>query len=709
MAIIGTIRNRFGWLLLIFMVLVLLLFVGSSAIENINSIFGGGNQNVGEIAGKSVSIKDFEQEYNKLEEMYKVQLQQQGRTSLNDQETASLREQAWNNFIQKIAAQKEYDKLGMVVTDEELEDLVQGNNIHPFIKQNFSNPQTGQFDKSSVVNFLAKFDSLPPMTQRIWDNFEENLPADRLRTKHENMLKLSLFVTTAEARREYEAQTGKANVKYLFIPFSSILDTTVKVTDEELKNEYNKNKNRYPSRETRNLQYLTFPVLPSAQDSLTLWEDIKKLARGLATTQDDSLFVKANSDVDFPFAYQSAYQLPKYLQDTVAYFFKGKIVGPYREGSLYSIFKIIDVKDDSIPSVRASHILFKADSSQASKTEALSKARSVLADIKSGKIAFENAARQYGSDGTAQQGGDLGWFAKNGSMVKPFQDAVFNHPQVGLLDNPVETQFGYHIIKTTAPQARTKYRIAGIQKNIIPSETTRESVFKKADQFAGQNNTVEELKAAVRKEPTLSLLPADKIEPNAQSVNTLQNAREIVRWAFNDAKVGEVSKQVNELENQFVVAALTGKTTADENNFEPFREQITFQVRKEKKAKEILAKIKDKKGTLEEVAKAYGITAQVNSAADVLLSGSSLANAGFEPAVIGRIFGLKAGQRSQPFEGEGGVFVVEATQLTPAATIADYSQYKNQLLQMYQSRTGYFANEVIKENAKIKDFRYKFY
>jgi peptidyl-prolyl cis-trans isomerase D len=707
MAIIGTIRNQFGLLVSGLIILVLLLFVVSSAFDNINALFGGANQSIGSIDGEKITLKRFNEEYQKIERNYLIQSR---KASTTEQEASMLREQTWNALIQQIAFRKEYEKLGLEVSQDELTDMVQGNNIHPSVKQNFTDPQTGQFEKANVIRFLNRLDSLPEETRQIWSNFEEEvLPFDRMRMKHEALLKAATFITKAEARREYEAQTAKADVKFLYVPYTSVFDSTIQVGDEEIRQYFNRNRTRYSGKETRDIQYVSFQVVPSAADSTALWNDIKKLARDLATTQEDSLFAAANSDEPFPFSYQGAYQLPKYLQDTLPYFFKGRIIGPYREGRLYSIFKVIDVKEDSLPSVRASHILFRIDTLKESKTQTYNQARKVLADIKSGKISFEAAASQYGTDGTKTQGGDLGWFSKNGQMVKPFEDAIFNFGRTGLMDKVVETQFGYHLIKVTEGPTRTKYRLAGIQKNIVSSEVTREEIFRKADELAGTSQTVDQLKEAVKKNPTLSLLTADNLDPNASSINTLQNAREIVRWAFNDVKVGTVSKQVFDLDNQFVVAALTGKTEKEGDPLPEYREGIVYELKKEAKKKLITQKLAQSKGSLEDIAKAYGPQAQVNTAQAVSLSASSLPTVGFDPVAVGKIFGLKQGQRSKPFGGENGVLILEMMALTPAPDIADYSQYKNQLLQTDQGRISYFLNEAIKEKSQIEDKRYKFY
>jgi len=708
MAIINTIRHKFGWFVSFFILIILVLFVLSSGLDNINKIFGSGDRVVGKIAGESVSIEEFQKEVDIAKQNYEAQSQH----SASDQEMASIREQAWNQLIQKIAFKKQYDKLGMKVTGEELYDMVQGNNIDPVIKQSFSNPQTGQFDKNFVIRYLKALDTLPAQAQAQWTTFEAALPEKRLKDKYDNLISLSAYVTKAEAEREYQAQASKAEVKFLYVPFYSIPDSTLKVDDAQLKEYYNKHKNKYKSKETRTIEYVSFPILPAKQDSAILWEEIKKLARGLAITKDDSLYAKANSDVPFNYSYQYNYQLPQFLQDTLKrMFIKGSIIGPYREGGLYSIYKLADKIEDSIPAIKASHILIKfADSTQASKTAAYNKAKEILATLKGGKISFEDAARQNSQDpGSGQNGGDLNWFTKNGQMVKPFETAAFGAGKVGLIDKIVETQFGYHIIKVTQPPTRTKYRIAGIQKNVVPSDATREEIFKRADKLAGESETVDGLKASVKKDLKLNILKAEKVDANASFVNTLRDARPIVFWAFNEGKIGSVAKQVFEVDNQFVVAGVSGKTEKDEDGMDHYKTEITAEVKKDLKANQILAKLNGKTGTLESIAQVYGASAQVNTVNDVALNNPSLGVVGFDPGAVGKAFSLKPGQKTKAFIGENGVLMLELINKVDAPVIADYSQYKNQLKQMQANRIKYAVGEAIREASKIEDKRYKFY
>ncbi|RCR70271.1 peptidylprolyl isomerase [Larkinella punicea] len=702
MALINKIREKSGVAVGVIAVSLILFIVGGDLLGP-GSLFGGQDQNVGEIAGQKISYPEFNAKVDEARAAYE---QQTGRPA-TEQDQVQLRDQAWNQFILDIAYQKEYDALGLSVTPDELVDMVQGNYISPAIRQTFTDPKTGSFDKNTVINYLKSLKTLPAEQQQAWANFEKNLSADRTRTKYENLLRLSSFVTTAEAQKEYQAQNTRANAKFLLVPYYSVPDTTVKITDGQLQEYLDKHKDEYKSINSRTIQYVTFPVAPSKEDSTALYDQIKTLARGLATATNDSSYARMNSDIQAPL-YMTLGEMPEQLKATVGTFAPGGVYGPYKEGNTYFIYKYGGVKKDTNFTVRASHILIRAAGSDSAKAAARITAEGILRQIQGG-ASFEALAQANSADGSAQQGGDLGYFKNNNQMVKPFQDAIFGFNGTGLIPRLVETEFGYHIIKVTEPKTNTLYRISTIGKTITPSQATRDEVYRKAEQFATESQTKEAFDENAKKDKTLVVATAERIPENSTSVNALGNARELVRWAFNeDTDVNDVSSAV-EVDDQYVVAVLTGETSEDEVKIDNFRPELTAKVRNQVKAEQIIAKLNSASGTLESIAQKYGAGALVEEVPDLNLANGFLKSAGVDPVAVGKIFGLKNGKRSKPFAGDAGVLIVETTSVTPAPTVADYTVYKTQLQQNASSRTGFMINEAIRENAKVKDRRAKFY
>ncbi|MCF0058142.1 SurA N-terminal domain-containing protein [Dyadobacter sp. CY356] len=705
MALINKIREKSGIAVTVIAISLILFMVGGDLMGPNSMLGGNNNQTVGEIAGKEINIKDFQSRVDGFRQNYEAQ---SGR-ALNENELASLRDQAWNQFVVDIAYKKQFDKLGLSVSDDELVDMVQGNHISPSILQAFSDPTSGRFDKNAVVNYLKNLKTLPVEQQKSWTNFETSLREERIRSKYENLLKLSTYIPKAQAEKEYIAQNTKATTRYLYVPYFSIVDTTIKVTDSQLESYLSAHRSEYKGTDTRSIEYVNFPVQPAKDDSTALYNEIKELARGLATAPNDSAYAKMNSDVALPMNMSLA-TMSDQLKEAAKSFVVGGVYGPYREGNTYFIYKYDGTRTDTVSSAKASHILIRAENqSDTAKAAARVRAEGILAQIRAGANFEALAATSSADPGSAQRGGDLGYFQNNGAMVKPFEEAVFSATSTGLIPKLIESQFGFHIIKVTATKNNTLYRIAAIGKNIAPSQATRDEAYRKADEFANSVKTKAQFDEAIKKNKALVVATANRIPESATNVNAIQNGREIVRWAFkDDTKIDAVS-QVFETEDQYVVAVLTGKSDQDNVKVDDFRDELTTKVRNELKAEQITAKLKGATGDLESIAKKYGAGALVETANDISLATGFLTSAGFDPIALGKVFGLKPGQKTGVFTGENGVFIMELINKTDAPKIADFTQNKTQLTQSLESRSSYLVNEAIRENAKIVDRRAKFF
>ena len=250
MSLINKIRERSGLAVGVIAVSLILFIVGSDLIGGNNTLFGSCDQQIGEIDGRSIDNQEFQAKVEQVRAQYE---QQTGRAP-GEQEMTQIREQAWNQLIFETAYQEEFDKLGLTVSPEELVDMVQGNNISPEVRQAFTNPQTGIFDKSQIINYLKGLRNVPPAQQAQRASFEQQISTNRLREKFDNLMRLSNYATTAEAQKEYQAQNMKADVKYLFVPYFAVNDTTVNVTDSELSDYLSKHKDEFPGADTRSIQ-----------------------------------------------------------------------------------------------------------------------------------------------------------------------------------------------------------------------------------------------------------------------------------------------------------------------------------------------------------------------------------------------------------------------------------------------------------------------
>ena len=494
MAFIGTLRSKMGTWVVVFVFVAITAFILGDIFSGKSNILNWGRNSVGEIGGKEVSYEEYQAVIREREANWFLNT---GREP-GERDMPSIRQQAWDLLIARHAIQPQIENTGVKVTEDEVWDMIQGKNVDQGVKQAFTNQQTGQFEADKVVSYLNQIKTMPETSEpRIrWELFQRDLKPGRERIKYENLLIKSTYVTKAEAEREYHLATDVAEVKYLYVPYYAISDSTAKITDADYEAYYNKNKEKFKTDATRDIKYVSIPVIASADDSAAVNEDLKRAVDEFKNSSEDSVYASANSDGQNAYAKYTPATLPAFLSE--GDLVEGNVIGPVLDGDTYKVVKVSKIFNDTTFSARAKHILIKwADDSEASKKEAKEKARNILKDIKGG-ASFEAKAREFGTDGTASRGGDLGWFS-SGQMVKPFQDAVFNASKAGVLNDVVETDFGYHIIEVTNPKTNKAYNLAIVEHQIVPSDVTMNEAFRKAETFAADISDVKEFEAKAQK------------------------------------------------------------------------------------------------------------------------------------------------------------------------------------------------------------------
>jgi peptidyl-prolyl cis-trans isomerase D len=291
--------------------------------------------------------------------------------------------------------------------------------------------------------------------------------------------------------------------------------------------------------------------------------------------------------------------------------------------------------------------------------------------------------------------------------VKPFQKAVFDATRTGLLNDVVETQYGYHIIEVTNVKDNTNYTVATVELAISPSDDTQNAAFLSAQTFAADLSGVDAFKEKAAK-AGVTVQEANELGTAERRIGSLGEARQLVTWLYRDGKIGKVS-DVFDLEDDYVVAIMTGETKEGYKSFDKVKEEITPLVKNTMKGEKIIEKLNAQKGTLEEIAKAFGNDASVNSSSDLKLNSNTLPSVGLDARAVGVAFSLENGKRSKAFAGENGVLIIESQNKTAAASIGDYTMFKNQLLQGLNGKSNTGITQAIKEVSKIEDKRYKFF
>jgi len=696
MAVIEKIRSKAG-LLLVFVGFSLVAFILGDFFSS-NSGMSSSDASVGEINGKDINVMDFEEKVQVQLTNYKLQ---SNSDNIDQNTTEQIREQSWNQLINEMVMNPQYEKLGLTCSPKELLDMVQGKNPHPQVKQAFTDPKTGVFSPSTVVNFLKNLDNdQTGKTRQQWVVFEKAIREERVQQKYYNLIKQGLYVSKAEAKDDFFNKNKTATMRYVTLNYASIPDTTIEVSDAELKTLYNATMKKYKQEASSNLEYVTFEVFPSDVDRQAALFEINKLTEDFRTSENDSLFVTLNSDSPFNPAFNKKGTLPVNIDSIMFASPVGYVAGPYEENSAFKLAKVSSVK--MLPdSAKAEHILLKMD--PAKKDAILATADSIKAALMSGAN-FAVLSFQYSTDeGSKIKGGDLGWFAP-GMMVAEFNDAVFNGKKGDY--TIVETQFGIHIIHITDQKGLGRQiRVAFVEKKIEPSTKTYQAVYSKANGFAAKNITADAFDKAV-KDQNLTKLAEPNIMENARQVGPMENSRELVRWSFT-AKPGEISKAF-EFGNKFVIAKMIDRREKGFSSIEQIKEQLTAEVRRDKKAVLLMEKLKKGGSNLDAVASGNGQTVQM--AENVSFASPILPNGGMEAYVVGYMMNLKVGQVSAPLQGMNGVYVASINSFADVKEPADLNAEAKQILSsQLQNRSQYESYNALREKAGIVDKRSKFY
>ncbi|MGV8828079.1 MAG: peptidylprolyl isomerase [Breznakibacter sp.] len=694
MATLERIRNRAGILVASFIGLALLAFILNDLLGSGQKVFGGSNQRVAKIDGESVSIQEYQNQIAEFEDYAKLS---SGRSSLDETTAMRLREQVWNQLVQKIVMDKKYEQIGIEVTPDEILDMVAGKNVHPSIRQMFTNPQTGVFDQAQVINFLQNKNQ-DPQANFYWSFLEKQLKAERLFTKYASLVKGGMYVTSSQAKMEAEAKSKEVDFNFVVVRYNTVSDSLIKVASSDIKNYYNKNKENFKSEATRDIEYVSFTVTPTEEDKQTTFEWVNKQKEAFANPATDAIqFVQMNSETPADGRYLKPEQLSSDLQRFVTSAAVNDVYGPYLENESYKLSRLVDIKQ--LPdSVKARHILIRNNTPERNNQLG----DSLLARIKAGDD-FAALARKYSEDpGSAINGGDLGWFAE-GAMVKPFNDAAFMNNKGETVK--VESQFGIHIIQVQDKGAAvTKYNVATLERKIDYSSKTYQNVYSQATRFAAENNSQEKFNAAITKQNLVKRY-GKGIKTTDQAVGALESSRELVRWAFEASK-GSLSP-IYEFGDEIVMAVLTGEQEKGYAKLEDVSASISRELINEKKAEQLMADLKAKNASSLEQLAAMKST-QVESASHINFGSFQVPGAGVEPALVAAATSAPVGKLAGPVKGYNGVYMIQVTNSTPMNEVSKEME-KAQLKQQNGYKVDYQLIQTILNKTEIEDSRIKFF
>lgn len=679
MAVLSKIRQR-SLLLIVVIGFCLLAFVVGDLINS-----GGFKQTskyVGSINGEDISYEDFRAKVDAAEKSG------QG-TSIQ------AVNRVWEQEVSIALLQEQFEKLGIRVGENQIMDaLKQSQDIG-------QNPQfqnaAGQFD---VQKFKDFFQSNPELAASLADR-ENQAALSAKYMIYSTMIKAGFVTTEADGKFQYKLEADKVTFDYVAVPYTSIKDSEVPVSDDEIVAYMRKDEKKYKADETRELQYVVIEDKPSGQDEAEVKKNISVLVDSLKLTTKNQEFVDARSDIKYDSTYITKKDLPNQYAEQLYNLPAGEVFGPYIFNGYYAISKSLGKRAGA--SAKASHILIGYKGGKIpnpaitrTKEEAQAKANDLLAQIQANPAIFESLVATNSDDsGSAQNRGEYDNIVP-GQMVKPFNDFVFNKP-IGSL-GVVETEFGFHIIKVTDKQ--DAIRLATVAQIIEASEQTSDEIFAKANKFEAE--VADKDLTAVAKTMGLTVQPSANVKALDENIGQYANQRQIVRWAF-DKKTDEGEVKRFNVPSGNLIVKLKKINKEGLTPISEARPMIEGILKNEKKA----AKIKEmlKGSTLEEAAK--GGKVSVATATDITLQSPNLAGFGSEPKVVGTAFATAVNKVSDVIEGKSAVYKVKTKTVVPAPALPNHASYVARLKAQSAAASGQII-PALKEKADIEDNRLDF-
>jgi len=707
MAILNSIRKR-GVFLIIIIALALFSFILADVIRNGGFSSEKSLTTVATINGESLTRDIF---------MKQVELTQ--RNLGENGTTAQAMNMVWDRELRNVLQQQQYDALGLTAQKEQLEEsLRMGLASNPTFQD-----ADGIYSALKVQEYIANVKATNPTAYQQWLDYENNLKSGALQTTYYNMIKAGMRSTLSEGEQEYRYQNDKINMQYVYVPYTSIPDADVSVTDSEIEAYIRNNAADYEQTPQVDVQFVSFSEAPSdvdiadAEVAITsLLKDrevynsnIKatEILKGLENTEDYQNFINDNSDVPFQDRYFFKSDIPEAIAEDLFATPLNGIYGPYKLGDNNNISKVIGITQ--MPdSVQSRHILIRyqgsfraSDAITRSKEDAKAMADSITRVLKRNKKKFEALAKTLSDDkSNSDKGGDLGYVGP-GKMTKELNDFIFDN-KTGTL-GVVETEFGFHVVEVQEQKNKQKaMKFATLSKEIEASEKTLNEVFANASRFelAAQKGDFSQ----IAKEQELALKPVNKIGALDATIPGVGNNRSIVNWAFGEDVSATDVKRFSILDG-YVVVQLTRKSPKGLMSIAEASALVMPKLRNGLKAKQIMATISG--NDLDAIASSQGITVQ--NATAITMAAPTIPGAGAEPEVVGAAFAKAAGETTSLIAGEKGVFIVRVTAVNNAPALENYASFANQLNSAATPAVNTKVYQALKNAAEIEDNRANFF
>ena len=675
------------------------------------------SQDVGEVGGESLSARDYQA---MVEEYTEVVKYSSGLTALTDEQANRLQDDVWRTYVENKLIEAEAEKLGLKVTNAELQSIIDAG-THPLLRQTpFSNPQTGTFDADALKKFLVDYSNMNRAQMpaqlvenydemyRYWAFIERTLKQMRLQEKYQALITKSLLSNPVEAQHTFDARVNQTDVLLTAVPYSSIPDTTVSVSDSDLQAAYNKKKEQFKQPvEVRNIRYIDVQVTASEEDKAALRAEMNEYTAQLSkTTGDYASFIRSTGS-DYPYVdlYCSTRALPGDVVSRLDSVAVGDVFGPYYNVTDNTLNSFKRLGESMLPdSIEYRQIQVMA--SDLSKTRTL--ADSIYNALKGGAD-FTALAEKY------NQKGDKVWLASaayegaqlDGDNLKYVQ--TLNNLKTNEIENVSLGQFNIVVQVTNRKAMTEKHKVAVIKRPIEFSKETYSKAYNQFSQFIAANNTLEKMEANAE-EAGYRLYPKDNLASSEHGIGGIRGTKDALRWAF-DAKVGEVSGlyECGESDHMMVV----GLVAVVPEGYRPLsmvKDQLRREVLRDKKAEKIMADMQAAGATsLEQYRNLSGAVS--DSVKHVTFSASAYVPAlrTSEPLVSAYADGTELNKLSAPVKGNGGVFVLQPYAKDKLNSTYNAEVEETSIATRYERMVGNMIINDLYDKGEVKDMRYLFF
>lgn len=700
MATLEKIRSK-GLLLLIVVGVALVVFIVGDLVNSGSTYFQENSANVAVINGDKVKIRDYAEKMEQFNDVVKMQYG----NNINDEMMEQIRQMVWESTVTEKVVGDDCAEIGMMVTKNELADMLVGNNISPMMMNNqmFFN-ENGQFDVNIVKQFISMLDSedasqnIPYEQLRLYRNYwrywEHAIKTNRLQEKYTNLLNATLVVNPLEAKYAYDNAKVSADAVYAMKNYFAIADSTINVTDAEIKARYNEKKEQFKQKQSADVKYIVVDIKPSAEDFAEVEKWINDLKEEFTTTEEVADVVNSNSDVQYRGENLVKEQIDADFQEFAFTGKAGEVMGPIFVDNTYKMARIIENGIASVDSVNLSNMYLRRETAEA--TQAL--ADSIMDAVKKGAD-FAELAKTHSLLQNAANGGEIGWVSEMG-LEKKIATPAFSTPAKGMFQIKEGNDINLFIVNELGQKVE-KAKIAVLARSVDATSRTQANLYNNLKQFIVDNNTIEKLETEATNNGYI-VMTAKNLDINATAINNVKKAREAVRWIFEN-KEGAIS-DIFEVENQIIVVAVDQHNEEGYRSIESVRPQLLAELRKEKKGDILVAEMKGKTMT-QLVTEGF----RIDTVRNINFASTYAGAIGNEPSLFARVAGAEVEKESTPIKGNTGAYIFKVINKEESAK--PYNEKEEMV--MLETREGYMnqylAIEALKEAANIEDMRYRYY